>query len=90
MYRVERVRPAKDRPVFTNQKVEGEDCVALIFPLFFGRFMPDLQRAYDNAIEKAPAGTLSLSNGEVYNRGFFLPPLFFIRCVVVSGLPSTE
>ncbi|TGJ98629.1 hypothetical protein EHQ53_00080 [Leptospira langatensis] len=90
IYRVERIRPSKDRPVFSNQRVEGEDCSALVFPFFFGRFVPDLQRAYDHAMEKAPPGTKSLADGEVYTKGFFLPPLFFIRCVTVTGSPSME
>ncbi|TGL64169.1 hypothetical protein [Leptospira sarikeiensis] len=90
IYRVERIRPAKERPVYSPKRVEGEDCVVQIFPFMFARFAPDLQSAYDHAMEKAPAGTQSLSNGEVYTKGMYLPPIFLFRCIVVSGTPSFE
>ncbi|TGK58772.1 hypothetical protein EHQ27_15460 [Leptospira wolffii] len=90
MYKVERVVPAKDRPVFSSNRVEGEDCVGLVIPFMFGRFVPEIERAYANALEKAPPGTQSLSNGEVFTRGFILPPLVFFRCIVVTGTPSMD
>ncbi len=90
VYQVERIQPVKDRPVSSTDRVEGEDCVGLIFPFLLGRFSPDLQEAYNSALEKAPLGTQSLANGEVYTRGFILPPLILFRCIVVSGTPSME
>lgn len=90
VYRIERVQPAKDRPVFSKDRVEGEDCVGLVFPFLFGKLTLDLQRAYNNAMEKAPPETQSLAFGEVYTRAFFLPPLVLFRCVVVTGSPSMD
>ncbi|MEI1280039.1 hypothetical protein V6Z05_17030 [Leptospira venezuelensis] len=90
IYRVERVVPAKERPVFSPKRVEGEDCVVQIFPFMFARYVPDLQSAYNHAIDKAPPGTQSLASGEVYTKGLYLPPIFLFRCIVVSGTPSFD
>ncbi|TGK00363.1 hypothetical protein EHO58_18025 [Leptospira selangorensis] len=90
IYRVERVVPAKERPVFSPKRVEGEDCVVQIFPFMFARYVPDLQSAYNHAMDKSPPGTQSIANGEVYTKGLYLPPIFLFRCIVVSGTPSFD
>ncbi|TGM17108.1 hypothetical protein EHQ81_00945 [Leptospira selangorensis] len=90
IYRVERVVPAKERPVFSPKRVEGEDCIVQIFPFMFARYVPDLQSAYNHAMDKSPPGTQSIANGEVYTKGLYLPPIFLFRCIVVSGTPSFD
>ncbi|EQA44027.1 putative lipoprotein [Leptospira broomii serovar Hurstbridge str. 5399] len=90
LFQIDRLKPAKERPAFAENRIEGESCVGWFFPIYFGKFEPDLQAAYDNALERAPAGTQSLSNGEVFTRFFLLPPLVYIRCIAIVGTPSQE
>ncbi|EPG74694.1 putative lipoprotein [Leptospira fainei serovar Hurstbridge str. BUT 6] len=90
LFQIDRLKPAKERPPFTENRIEGESCVGWFFPIYFGKFEPDLQAAYDNALERAPEGTQSLSNGEVFTRFFLLPPLVYIRCIAIVGTPSQE
>ncbi|EQA37969.1 putative lipoprotein [Leptospira inadai serovar Lyme str. 10] len=90
LFQIDRLKPAKERPAFSKNRIEGENCVGWFFPVYFGKFEPDLQAAYDNALERAPAGTQSLSDGEVFTRFFLLPPLVYIRCIAIVGTPSME
>ncbi|PJZ69060.1 hypothetical protein CH373_04265 [Leptospira perolatii] len=88
---IDRLKPAKDRAPFSTERVEGEDCVGVFFPFYIPKkWDPDLQRAYDHAIEASPPGTSSIVKGEVFRREFYLPPLIFVRCIAIIGLPSGE
>ncbi|TGK13169.1 hypothetical protein EHO60_02925 [Leptospira fletcheri] len=89
-FQIDRFRPVLEKQSLSESRVEGEDCVGWFFPIYFGTFEPDLQTAYDNAIAKSPPGTESLANGEVFTKYFFLPPLIYIRCIVILGTPVRE
>lgn len=70
-----------------SQRVEGEDTAYII--LFFPTGIPNMKEAVDRALEKVP-GAIALVDGVLYQKYFYIPPLFGMNQFVIEGTPLID